>query len=310
MEKTVHLYITLNNDYQTVKNIVSGTIHLKTLDILNLERITLTVTKSYSAKITSSYNQISDDKTVYEYCFDVYKAISEYTRLSTGHHTYPFQFYLKARDGASTKMESTFGSEIYKISNEYKLSAKIKIYGIYMPLITTQKELFVIDESRINRLKAVDIKMSYCLCLVNEKIKLTSEFDKKCYFSGDKANLKLCCDKDTIVAVNWYLYQLASVTVNSTFKTKSRLVNYGENKGSANSITCEIPLFSNLPSTVLEDKFEIRYLFQIVVQFKGKAVIRYTQDVFIAQRCVKESDDVFFDVLKGINGMTQFFLLE
>lgn len=207
-------------------------------------------------------------------------------------------------------MEASFGTEIYKIESQYFLEADVKVYGVYMPVINSKRELVVFDEGIGQKCLEMGMETSSCLCLVNERSVLRSVFDKDFYFSGERAYLVLDNDKEDIVSAEWYMYQVVSLLINDTFKTKSRLVHYGTADKVGDEVRACIPLFSDLASTVFEDKFEVKYVVQVVVKFRRKASVRYTQEIGVVRRKKEDSVDVWFDTLRGVDAMVQFFTLD
>lgn len=317
MEKRFQLYITLDKPFFVYNDLITGVVHLKTVDPINLEKINLTIKKRY-ASFLETYND--DQKQVYEESLDIYShsftlfdCVSEYTKMSSGHHTFPFQFHLKYGDNATTNLKQKFKSCFCKIDSKYILESSVKVYGIYMPAIHTIKEIYVVNYNQPLKKSVINIELSRCFCIVNTTFNLSCELDKNEYTASERVNL--CIESKgfkKISGASIYLYQIVSINIKDRFKTMSCLILHSKSESTKPSsmLNCSFMLPSDLPSCAKEDKFEIKYVLQIIVSVKKSNQIRFQRNININQAFGNDNEHIsIINVLRGIENLPKYFNL-
>ncbi|KAM0677021.1 hypothetical protein BDAP_002397 [Binucleata daphniae] len=316
MEKRFQLYITFNKPFFVHNDLITGAVHLKTMDPINLERINLTITKKYNSYLEQYFDdgiqQHNESLDVYKHNFTLFDSINEYTKISSGHHTFPFQFYLKCNDNATTNLSQKFTLCYCEIKNRYVLESNVMVYGIYMPAIHTAKDIPVIDQTIPEDKTVVKIDLSTCFCMINTSFNLTCELDKECYTAGDYANLLFGSkNSNMIVSVNVYLYQIVSIYISKKFKTMSCMILQSKNNNTEQkfNISCKLKLPYNLTSSVKEEKFEVKYVLQIFITIDKGNPIRLKKNININQMFVDNDEISTLNVLQGNDNLPKHFNL-
>ncbi|KAM0685925.1 hypothetical protein COBT_002859 [Conglomerata obtusa] len=317
MEKRFQLFISLDKPYFTHTDLISGTLHLIILEPLCLEKINLKIKKNYEAQLKIIRNnqrqKLAEKREIYNNHFELYSSASSYTKISSGHHTFPFQFYLKNGDNASTSLMQVFSSCLCKISSSYVIDANIKLYGIYMPLIHTTREIPIVDGYVSTGNCVIQIELSSCFCVINTSFDLMCRLDKEMYFTGDTAKITIDVgSKRKIYSFDVYLYQIMSLYVQDNFRTMSKFVAKGgsEKIRASGCVDCELMLPGELASTVSEEKFDVKYILQVIVTFERSSPVRFKKDIFLIKKIKPDTNMHQIDALKGIDAATQFFTLK
>lgn len=297
METPYQLYISLQKDYFKPSDLITGTVHLKILNSMIIDNITLTLTKEM---------KIDKPITVYTHIFNLFRP-EEPFKICAGHHIYPFSFFLNANDNASINSIINVG-ELLHIENNYILSVDVKIYGVYMPIINSKKYIDVIDNNDYESKIVKKIMFNSCFCLMKKYARFTSCLDKTSYLSGEEIPLHLDCEA-TIKSVGVYLYQLVTLQ-NTTFKTNYTLLFQDERVVNDNIAKIRIPIDFACPSTASESFFDVKYVLQVVVRFRRRANIQYKHDVFVIKQLPNVEKEVYLDCLSGMESNMQFFSLE
>lgn len=307
METAFQLYITLDQDFYRPKSLITGTLHIRTLESFNLESIDLTLSKNYESSI-SVKDQIthSEKIRVYKQKFSLFQ--SDILKIASGHHKYPFSFYIRHNDNATTDARFVNGGEKIKITNKYVLCGEVKIYGAYMPVATTHKELVIVDTNRTTDTVNMDVEISSCFCIFKEFFKVQSKLSNQEFYYGDKAYITINSG-GVMKSVDIYFYQVFSLDIENSIKTKCKIIseNHYELNESAGKFDIDI---LDVPSTVSEELFDIKYIVQVVVRFGGNVKIQYKHDIFIVKKPKKEEVVMFLDVMKGVEAVLKYFVIE
>lgn len=297
MTPPYQLYITLKKDYFTPTELISGTVHLKILTSMHIDNISLKLTKQI---------RITDLQTIYTHKFNLFRPENPF-KISAGHHVYPFSFYLNSNDNAS--IDSTINLDVpVHIENKYILSADVKIYGVYMPVINSTEYINIIDDNVYESKIIKKIMFNSCFCLIRRYSKFVSQLDKVAYYSGENINLRLECETK-IKSVGVYLYQLVSLQ-HERLKTNYALL-YEDERCIDNKIAnIKVLLDSTCPSTASEQFYDVKYIIQVVVRFERRANIQYNHDVFVIKRRHNLEEKTYLDCLSGIEANMQYFTLQ
>lgn len=307
MERSFQLYITLDNEFYTSKSLITGTLHVKSLEPFNLETIDIILTKSFESEIKVSDSTILSEKhTIYSKRFSLYK--SEVMKIASGHHQFPFSFYIRATDNASTNAIIPNDKEKICIKNNYIICGEVKVYGAYMPIATTHKELNVVDVNNVVCVENMVVKLASCFCFFKDSFKLKSVINKEFYYSGEIVYINLNAGNN-IKSVDMYLYQVISLNINDCLKTRCRIIN--EEHVDLNDSNGEIGInIGDMPSTASEMLFDIKYVLQVVVRFGSNTKVQYKHDVFVMKRLVDEDCGKYLDVLKGVDALVKYFVMD
>lgn len=340
-EKQIQLSIKLDSHHINYTQPVHGTLHVRCTHPLNLETIYLTLTKSLETTYKDPDIERNSKKEIYKYDFDIFSAYPRedivknltsalYTRLSSGHHTFPFQFYLKPSDNASTNLVHMFSNTLIKIKNTYVLEANLRVNGVYMPVVTTRKEILVADVVPSNYDEVFDVELTTWFCFIKNYVNVVVNFDKDFYYSGDEVLVKI---NRRICAVDVVLYQFLTIYVdqssdlgsdnslngnsdistnselyngNLVLKTKSRLIN---RKKQLNTDTVSIQIPQETPSSASEVFFDVKYQVGLVIYF-GKSHVQMNREIIIIKKNPFVKPEPELDVLSGTKNITKFFTLE
>lgn len=307
MARSFQLFITLDAPSYTPSALITGALHIKTLDPFNLSSIDLTLTKTYSAQIVrAGVPFLAESHTVYAKTLNLFTA--ECLKLASGHHRYPFSFYLKLSDNASTSAEVVRGSERITIANAYSLKGDVKVYGAYMPVATTRADLHVVDFNTVRATESLVVEISSCFCVFKRFIDVRSEMDRRAYSYGDRAVLSLSAG-GVMRSVDLYFYQVVSLHIGDALKTRCTLLGEHHYDISNNCGECAVDI-GDLPSTASEQQFDIKYLIQVVVRFSGNMKIQYKHDIYVVKKAVAEDVGHQLNVMKGFDAALKYFVLD
>ncbi|EJW03181.1 hypothetical protein EDEG_02434 [Edhazardia aedis USNM 41457] len=307
---TVNFYIILDNEYFTCDEIISGTVHLKTKTPLNLEKIEFTLTKESYSGTDPNYTP----KEVYKHKFDLFNATANSCiKISTGHHTYPFRFYLKPGDNASCKTKLSLGTTNMYIHNVYTINSNLKIYGIFMPVKSVQKRLNIIDTKKdeiYKKSENLKIELSSCMFFLRSYFSIDTVFNKLIYYTGDQIKLQISCKgKCSLYHVESKLYQNITIVDGAKSVQKCKLVAKYASKASKNCAVIDMPVPADLPSTTSEASFEISYFVKLVVKLNQSVPLKWNRNVFIVKRHPKQVIDEGCHLLKGMEAPMKYLSL-
>lgn len=315
MQDTVELFITPDKQEYNSNEFIVGEVNLKTREPLNVEKITLKVRKFYKGLIEVEGADVSrndikkmalkEERVVYEYDFNLFDDEGDFTKVSSGHHTFPFKFKLKSSDSSSVNFQQYFSNLLCEIKNTYTLESSLKLFGIYKHLLNTKKELVVIDNQNDTHETSMKIKLSSCFCIFRESFVITSSFEKKVHYSGDVAALHLQVSNINsnvrIKAVEAYLYQVISLYVEDKFITRVKHLSKNKNVVYLQDGLCisKIEIPHSAPSSTSEKLFDIRYILYMFITFNRSSPIRIKKALGVVKRIHDIVDGEELSVLNG-----------
>jgi hypothetical protein len=245
--------------------------------------------------------------------FVLYRNPFEFSELSSGQHFFPFQVQLRNESG-SVDAQLFFESGHYKVKNQYLLEAIVyKRVEYKIERISKTEEIYVIDRRSVEQKMSAGIDFSYCFCLFSSHGTVDTVLDKKFYFSGDIAKLRISRQQDTCkvaiksVAVELYQYLEVHIDGERMFDQKLVTKTKGYPDPAGDGFLADIRLPFALPSNVNEKYLKLRNILNISVCFDMSLPVHIQRDISIVKNQLKVATDNVACMLEGLKQPLQFF---
>ncbi|KAF7683316.1 hypothetical protein TCON_1474 [Astathelohania contejeani] len=315
-------FITYDKNF--FQNKITGAVHLKTREPLNIENIKLRLTKRYKISVELNKEEkeslgwnkgeFGDCGEEYSVEFVLYSNVDVYETVSSGHHRFPFQIILRPDDNSSVDSSFYYTHKLAIIENKYVMEAKLKLVGIYSPILETVSLPWIVDAPGDSDETIFDVMISSCFCIFNDSITLRALLDKPQYFAGETAVLKIEPVINEVLLnisrIEVFFYQTILLKINGKSLLRRRFIskNIGEYRKKKWQTKIAIP--GSVPSTTSGQKIDIKYDLNILITFKRSTPIHIRNSICIIKYKPMVDELPFLNILKGVDYPTRLFTIE
>ena len=293
MGKDVVLYVQKDKSINKQGELVTGSVNLKSLYPLYVSKIELRVYKRFlvedgvqsSASFGREQSGDIEKEVAYDRVFLLYKNPLGFNEFSSGHHAFPFQVQLKKSDGGSVNAQLSFDSGRYAIENRYFLEASLYKQDsdeAQKTSNTAEIHVQILDD----RKKSIRVDFSYCFCFFNSSCFLEAALDKKMYFSGDTARIRVSANEGSgskIKSVIVELFQCLDVVLGDRQVAAQRLISKtkGCYESDTNAFFADMRIPFTTPSNSKERHLKLKNVLCIHVSFDRSLPIKVKKSINI-----------------------------
>lgn len=306
MYKKLNLKITLDKPSFYNNEVISGIIHLESLENLKTNKLTLVLTKNFNYEYDSErqdpYIQlIKNQMEIYKKKLLLYEAKKRLNELGSGYHQFPFSISLNSTNNGSSTFSQYMNNTFISFQNEYKLEAFLDIQNdnVYKD----EKILNIMSDLKVIKKITDTINIMSCLCLQSTNILIIGYADKEFYFTEDILNFTVRLSNSTFRIKRMKLRLVCHIKLknrqNKIYKTK--IIGFND-ESVIKEDECEssIKTPSNIPSTTEESYLNVFYILEGMIYINRGSPVRIKRNIKIYKKNKINEKYLPIGAMKGI----------
>lgn len=269
---------------------IKGMLTLKTFSPMYVYKIELRVYKEFTCRINSETEKKKQSSPT---TFDLYQNNLEFTELSTGNHTFPFDLKIKKEMKGTTNTSLYFSGKTFNLRNQIILEAILYGDNKKQKIYKKSIDLNFYNIAKKNKPTIFDMEFTYCFCLFYSECKLRINSDKDFYYSGETAKITVEVLKSyspiKIKSVTLELFQNMLLDSGSKFYKEKKLLfkTKGYFCNLENLFCADMRIPFSVPNNIHESHLSLTNFVQITITFDRSLPVLITRDVCIVKDIFK-----------------------
>ncbi|KCZ80701.1 hypothetical protein H312_01863 [Anncaliia algerae PRA339] len=303
MKADPSLLIELNKSQYKSGDTIKGVLIFSTSYPIYIHKIQIKLYKEFTYTINSEKLK---KKRSPDTLFDLYENELEFTELSIGNHSFPFEIKVKK------EIKGTANTSLYFLNNAFAIKNQIFLESLVYKnkndeiLLKEANEIHFINKIKCNKPSIFEMEFSYCFCLFYSDCKLRVNLDKEVYYSGETANLAIEVLKSNqpikIKSVFVELFQNVFLQSDNKIYKEKKLIS--KTKGYScqfNNLYCaDVKIPFAVPNNVFESYLSLSNHVQVSIVFDRALPITVNKNIYIYKEVIKLPKLSSDSIIRGV----------